>query len=163
MRKKWTEDEEIYLEYYVFSNDELDYNEAAKFLKRTPSSIRGKMFKLRQRKNQKDFLRRPFSQAEKDFIKENYGHMSMKAIAKRLGRSPEVVSYKACQFGLQKLSQLEYYDEELRRLAREGYTVPEIRDLTGLKYSSIRYYLIRNDIDFTRSARHKQQPIKFGK
>jgi hypothetical protein len=61
---------------------------------------------------------RPWSAEDRDYLEANYHRSALKALAKRLGRSPTAIKLKAKRLGLRK------YDE--------GYTASSLAEALGV-------------------------------
>lgn len=146
--REWTEDEEIYLEYLLYSDEDKEdsYTSAAEFLGVTNRQITSKAHKMRRRGDEVGYIQRPFTPYEIKYIKENYEHTTTDLMAEHLNRTRDVITWKANQLGVKKLQQLKYYDAEIRKLAAEGCYKAEIARKLGLKPKSVGDYINRNDI-----------------
>lgn len=96
---KWTEDELIYLEYFVFEND-AKLKEAANFLGRSLNAVECRLSRLRKTNRNTCYLKRKWTETEDNFIRENYRKMSGPTIALRLNRSYGAVRERRRFLGL---------------------------------------------------------------
>ena len=98
-QKGWTEDELIYLEYFVYVGDE-KLKEAAKFLNRSLNAVECMLQRLRKENKDVCYMQRNWTEAEDDFIKKYYKVMSGPTIALRLGRTYGAVRDRRSFLGL---------------------------------------------------------------
>lgn len=152
-RKKWTEDDEIYLEHYLFGDAaedferESNYDSASVFLGIPTNKISRKATKMRQKGEAFGYIRKPFTNKEIDFLKKTYCSSSVKDISKALRRSEGTIINKANELGLIKRIKISEYDHEIRYLASKGHYRTEIAKMLGLKKSSVIAYINRNGIN----------------
>jgi hypothetical protein len=144
--KHWTEDENIYLEYFIFNRDE-KLEVAAKFLNRSLNATIKHAAAIR--KKRKDYyIFRKWTSEEEDYIKDNYKSVSYASIGLRLGRSEKAVSGRARKLGLRKNNSLVALDKKIRQMAGEGvYPVNIARNL-NLDYETLRGYLNKHNIHY---------------
>lgn len=117
-RKKeiWTEDDDIYLEYFIFSKDG-KLKEAAEFLNRSLDTTRSRAATIR--KKRKDYyICRKWTTEEDNYIKTNYKSVTYQAIALRLGRSRMAVTMRVQRLGLRKIRSIAELDEKSELLER---------------------------------------------
>lgn len=158
-KKKWTEDEEIYLEYYLYDDDdkEHNYDSASDFLKTTNKKLINKANKMRKKNKDIGYINKPFSEYELDYIKKNYLMVSTELMSDHLGRTRDVIIWKANQIGVTKLKQLKNYDAEIRELAQKGHYKAEIARMLGLNSKSVGDYINRNQINCKRAPKEASQ------
>ncbi|EOG9484143.1 hypothetical protein ACLLFN_003206, partial [Listeria monocytogenes] len=96
---EWTEDEDIYLEYFVYENDD-NISKAAEFLGRTKDAVINRLVKLRKRDSSVSFIRRPWTKKEDEILKNNYIIMSNDQLAERLRRTKASVAARKVLLGL---------------------------------------------------------------
>jgi DNA-binding NarL/FixJ family response regulator len=152
-KKTWSEDDEIYLEYYLYSGEERNYNSAAEFLNKSNKNLISKANKMRARGERLGYIRRPFSEKEIDYIKINYRNIPTKLMSEHLGRSRDTIIEKANELGLKKLTQLKDFDAEIRMLASQGKTRADIARLLFLNPKSVGDYVARNKIKCEYASR----------
>lgn len=168
-RKKWSEDEEAYIEYYLYDGEEKDYNAASEFLDRTHSSIMSKVSDMRKKDEKVHYILRPFTEKEVGFIRTNYKKMTAAAIADRLCRTESAIITKAHELGVSKRKQLRFYDSEIRRLAAEGCYRSEIARILSLNAVSVHQYINRHGIECEYAPKEvfqehaKKYRLNFGK
>jgi len=172
-RKTWTEDEEIYLEYYLFGDAagderETNYDAAADFLGIPNKKIMGKARKMRAKNKNVGHVRKPFTEREIEYLRRSYGVQPSKDIAETLGRLQGTVINKANSLGLTKRKKISDFDKEIRKLAKEGYWRAEIARFLGLKKSSVVAYINRNGIkcdnapkEITQQAWREDEEIRY--
>lgn len=147
MPELWTEDEKIYLEYYLYDNETKNYQNASDFLGRSDAAIRNKAYKMRKQDENISYLQKDFEQWEIEYIKKNYFLISTALMSEHLDRSRDVIIWKANQLGITKLQKVRDYDTEIRDLASKGYTRAAIARELGLKPKSVGDYINRNKIE----------------
>lgn len=145
--KKWTEDEEIYLEYYLFDGEMKDYKAAEEFLRRSNRSISAKVTDMKKQGVPINNFKRRWTEEEVVFLKRHYSILKPKNIAHRLNRTTAAVQEKARLLGISKESRPRHKDAEIRWLAERGLTRREIAHQTGMSYDSIRNYVFYNNIE----------------
>ncbi|MDY4027190.1 MAG: hypothetical protein SOZ13_19135 [Enterococcus avium] len=146
--KHWTEDELIYLEYFVFENDS-KLKEASCFLGRSVNAIRKKLSQLRKNKDYNvGYMHRLWTEEELNFIKRNYTQMTYEDIAKKLNRGAAAVELIARENGIRKHKKLKDFDTEIRELATSGYCPAEIARELNIKAGSVRSYMIAQNINY---------------
>lgn len=151
-RKKWTEDDEIYLEYYLYGDAvedferETNYDAASEFLEIPTKKISRKATKMRQRGENLGYVRKPFTDKEIDFLRKSYAVYPAKHFAEAFGRLESTVINKANELGLTKRKKISEYDKEIRILANKGYHRAKIARVLGLRKSSVVAYINRNGI-----------------
>lgn len=98
--KIWTKDEEKYL---IDNYNKCGHKEIARHLNRTEGSVIGKSHRLRQIR---DDMVAPnhWSEAEEQYLIDNYRFKRNDDLAKELGRTVRAVSEKANRIGLRKVS-----------------------------------------------------------
>lgn len=163
MKRRWSEDEELYLERYCYEPEE-DIEDVAKFLGRTPASVASKLSRMRTycdvyvpRK-----LRR-YTKKEIEYIKKMYSSVPAAEIAKVLNRPVGSVMEKARQLNIRKQTSLKKYDVEIRKLAKLGKTTVEIGLLIGISDRQVADYCYRNSIDFKRISNQERNNRKWRK
>ena len=95
-----------------------------------------------------------WSREEIEFLVKNYNRMTLREIARHLGRTYYSVRYKARELGLpRKLVGIEMVfannpslEKKVMKLFNEGYTVKEISRLLGLSYYPLLKYLKKKGI-----------------
>lgn len=154
-KKIWTEDDEIYLNYYLSSNEEKNYESAANFLNCSRSQITKKANKMRVKGETEHYINKPFDKWEIDYLKKHYYMIPTTDIAELLSRSRETIIWKANSLGLTKLDKVRNHDSEIRRLAKEGFTRATIARKLGLKANSVGDYINRNNISCRYATREE--------
>lgn len=145
-RRKYSEDDEIYLEYFLYDRDEKTFDVAAEFLGRSKSAIRKKVVRMRKENKDVGYMNRPYSKEEKEFIRKHYHTMTAKNIGTRLGRSRKSVTQKAFEMGLKKTRSLKRFEQEIINMARSGYSDYQIGKELGVAAASVAYYREKNNI-----------------
>ncbi|MFS1030303.1 hypothetical protein ACFC89_16905 [Enterococcus casseliflavus] len=106
-QKNWTEDDLIYLEYFVYEGDE-KLKEAAKFLGRSLNAVECMLQRLRKENKDVCYMQKNWTEAEDDFIRKYYKVMSGPAIAIRLGRTYGAVRDRRSFLGLKVRESVSY-------------------------------------------------------
>ncbi|HEM1440059.1 hypothetical protein ORY89_06380 [Listeria monocytogenes] len=146
----WSEDDDIYLEYFVFEND-TNINEAAEFLNRTHNAVRTRIVNLRKKDSSVAYIRKPWTEKEDDFLKNNYKAMSDKVLAERLQRTKGAVTGRKRLLGLKKIYKVtSSQDKKIRSLGSAGHTITEIADAVQVPRRVIYSYVHNHRIDFKR-------------
>lgn len=149
--KKWTDDEDIYLEYFIYEND-AKIQEAAIFLNRTVKAIYTRLVILRKNNNLVCYARKKWTKDEKEYIKKNYLAISVKNMAERLGRTESAVAYQMRQLGVRKIKAIEVFDKKIRKLAAEGYYLRQASRILGISNTSLINYCSRKGITFRKAT-----------
>ncbi|HBM4631384.1 TPA: hypothetical protein LWO38_002899, partial [Listeria innocua] len=97
-RRAWTDEEDEYLTYFVYSSD-AELQDAADHLNRTLGSVASRLFQLRKH-NKAFYIVRPWSEKEDELLKNNYIIMSNDQFAERLRRTKASVSGRKVLLGL---------------------------------------------------------------
>lgn len=130
--KKWTEDEDDYLEYFLYDHSEGSYQEVADELGRSWGAVQTRVSFLRQKSKAVGYVKRRYSDGEIKFIRDQYGKMPTADIARRLNRSEDAIKTQAKLLKATRgFTYLEKKDD-IMRLAAEGKTRPEIRKILKL-------------------------------
>lgn len=143
----WSEDDLIYLEYFLYDNEEKRYEEAAKFLGRTVKAVTTKAAEMRKENENVNYIAKPYSRKEIQFLRANYTVLETDQIAKSLNRTIKSVMRKASVLGINKRKSLTKYDSKIRKMATNGKTRNEIAFELGVKPNSVICYLIRHGIE----------------
>lgn len=151
--QRWTEDEEIYLEYYLYDEESKNYDDAAEFLGKSHRKITKKAYKMRKKDKNIQCIQKDYQDWEIEYLKKAYFMTTTDVMSERLGRSRESIIAKANQLGITKLQKVREYDKEIRALASEGYTRAEIARKLKLKPKSVGDYINRNNIDCQYATR----------
>lgn len=150
-QENWTEDDLIYLEYFVYEGDE-KLKEAAKFLGRTLDAVETMLKRLRKENKNVYYLNKKWTEKEDDFIRKHYQTMSGTAIAIRLGCTYGAVKNRRIVLGL-KQKRTKEKDGEIRKLLAEGYYLSQISRELGINLNTLRTYCITNDIPYKTMSR----------
>lgn len=151
----WSEDDDIYLEYFVFKND-TNIDEAAAFLNRTHNAVRTRIINLRKEDSSVAYIRKPWAAKEDDFLKNNYKVMSDAMLAERLRRTKGAVTGRKRKLGLKKIYKITTsQDKKIRSLGSAGHTITEIADAVQVPRRIIYSYVHNHNIDFKRETCNK--------
>lgn len=151
--KKYSEDDNDYLEYYLYDGEEKTYTPAAEFLGVSNDQLIKKMSKMRQKNRSIGYIQKPWSKREDEYIRRTYRMMSTKEMSEYLGRTRASIEWRAAKLGIKKLKQLKEYDFEIKRLASEGYYKAQIARKLGLNPKSVGEYINRNQIPCERAPK----------
>ncbi|WP_440894950.1 hypothetical protein ACS127_10270 [Amphibacillus sp. Q70] len=156
-RKQWTEDEIIYLEYYIYSAEERDYKAAAEFLDRSLNAVQLKASKLRKENKDIGYLYKPYSDYEIEYIKTNYKKLSLKSMSEHLGRSENALTLAANKIGIKRLNRFNIKDDKaLRNMAEEGLWISEIARRLRYHRKTIANYAKKHGIKIKLAPREVQ-------
>ncbi|QDA74613.1 hypothetical protein EOT00_06530 [Listeria seeligeri] len=148
----WSEEDDIYLEYFVFEND-ANINEAAAFLNRTHNAVRTRIINLRKEDSSVAYIRKPWTAKEDDFLKNNYKVMSDAMLAERLRRTKGAVTGRKRTLGLKKIYKITTsQDKKIRSLGSAGHTITEIADAVQVPRRVVCSYVHNHNIDFKRET-----------
>lgn len=145
MAKKWTEDEDIYLEYLAFQGD-ANLQEAAEFLGRTVAAIVSRLVLLRKRNNEVCYLREPWSEKEDNFLRNNYKTLKNNQLAESLNRTVPAVSNRKKLLGLKSIRPIAVHREKIIEMARRGFYRSDIAKELNINEASLRVFLINEKI-----------------
>lgn len=145
-QENWTEDDLIYLEYFVYEGDE-KLKEAAKFLGRTLGAVETMLKRLRKENKNVYYINKKWTEKEDDFIRKNYQTMSGPTIAIRLGCTYGAVKNRRSFLGL-KQKRTKEKEGEIRKLLAEGYYLSQIARELGINLNTLRTYCITNEIPY---------------
>lgn len=151
MGRRWTEDEDIYLEYFVYGNDG-KIHEAADFLGRSVGAVHARLYILRQNDTTVSMTNRRWTISEQEYLKRHHSAMSVRNMARRLRRSESSVAWRLNMLGLTKTKSIEMYDAEIRNLAENGYYLSQVVRALGIRKSSLVSYAKRNRIEFRKAT-----------
>jgi len=146
MGKRWSEDDDIYLEYFAYENDQ-KIEEAAKFLGRSTNAVAARLVILRKRNEfNVSYLKKRWTQKEDEFIKKNYMHMSNASIAENLHRTAQAVSCRKRFLGLRKNDSISVHRKSILKMIEKGYFRPEIARKLGVSLPALTTFLNLNNI-----------------
>lgn len=151
-RNFWTEDELIYLEYFVYEND-ATLKEAAEFLGRSLIAVRSKLHEMRKEVGGIGYMGKQWTKQEEAFIKNSYQILTCSEIASRLSKSTIAVSSHAFKLGLKKTKKVKEQDAKIRTLISEGYYLSQISRELGINKDSLWSHCVRNKIPFKTMSR----------
>ena len=148
---RWSEAEEEYLEYYIRSEDTIDYEAASEHLGISIEKIYSKAHYMRKKNQLNHRLKEPYSEREIKMIKQNYQIMTYQEIANLLDRPLDSVKSTANKkLGLRKTRPIKKHDKDIRRLAQQGKYAKEIADYIGAGHQATCDYMRLNGIDYKR-------------
>ncbi|HFL0606078.1 TPA: hypothetical protein ACGX6L_002157 [Listeria monocytogenes] len=144
MAKKWTEDDDIYLEYFVYEND-TKVQEAAEFLGRSKGAVYTRLNHLRRRNNV-GYINSRWTEKEDRFITDFYQKMPVTLISDRLDRSMYAVKSRAKKLGIQKTSPVYIHHQRIIALIEKGLHRKEIANELNVNVHSLSTYMRKNNI-----------------
>ncbi|NSP64419.1 hypothetical protein HRF19_05465 [Enterococcus faecalis] len=145
MAKKWTEDDDIYLEYFVFEGDTL-VEEAADFLGRSFGAVCTRLTELRKKDPEVRYLKRRWSKKEDDFLRRNYRSISTNDSSLALNRTTESVKSRRAFLGLTLIRPITPRKDEVRELIKNGYYSPHVAKTLNIDDISLSKFLKINNI-----------------
>lgn len=156
--RTWTEDEEIYLEYFMLDPDHT-FKEAADFLGRTVTSVSAKVRYMRKRSRVKRYMptHRPWSEKEIQFLKRRYCAVTNKEIAISLSRTERSVRKKAIDIGLRKSKQPRLVGAQIKEFNRQGLNSKQIGEKLGLPAIVVHQWCNRNGVEVIPVPKEESQ------
>lgn len=145
MKKRWTEDEDDYLKYFVFSGDST-IKDAAELLEKTPAAVSARLTELRKIDQSVQYLHRRWTEKEDNYLKANYLKYDAKILAKNLGRTVESVKSRKAQLKLSLVRPVTKHKEIIVALANKGYYRKEIARFLNIDEKSLATFLRLNKI-----------------
>lgn len=151
--KLWTEDDDIYLEYYYLCGEK-KIRDAAIFLGRTEDAVKARGDFLRKENPKIPKMRFQWSMESEQKLIKLYPHHTAEYIAKVIGTTRHSVLKKAERLGLtgNKLNLIKHLDKKIRKLAAEGLTRSQIADEIGKPYNTVKKYIWQNQIKVTKAS-----------
>lgn len=144
--KPWTEDEEIYVELFYNDQENFDLNVAAEFLGRSKKSIACKAVRLRKELDIRRF-EKVWTREDDDYLTKNYLRFTYLQLGRRFGVTEKAITDRIRTLNLPKKNKyLTKYDQEIRKLAKEGKFRSEIAEILGLELRQINSYVIHHKI-----------------
>ncbi|WP_461731844.1 hypothetical protein [Enterococcus sp. LJL128] len=143
----WTEEDDIYLEYFVFGND-TPLKEAALFLNRSEKSISYRLWALRKENPEMKLMSKPWTDKEDAYLKNNYPMLTPEAISIRLGRTEGAVQRRASRLGIRKRKDIKIYDKEIREMLASGCYLIDVSEKLNLTMGSLITYLRAQNIPY---------------
>lgn len=145
MKKRWTEDEDDYLKYFVFSGDST-LKDAAELLGKTTGAVSARLTELRKIDRSVQYLNRRWTEKEDDYLRDNYLKYDAKILAKNLGRTVESVKSRKSQLKLSLVRPITKHKEIIVALANKGYYRKEIAQFLNIDEKSLANFLRLNKI-----------------
>lgn len=150
MAKRWSEDDEIYLEYLLLYGSETSYKEAAKFLGRTENAVKLKASKIMKFNKQIDKRRGHWSEKEDDFLRSCFQNVSYKDMARLLGRTLSAVQCRISELNLRKQFNPIDFKDEIIDMIGNGMNSKEIAKELNMTRDAVYYFCYRNNIKINR-------------
>lgn len=145
MARRWTEDEDIYLEYFAFEGDS-SIQEAADFLNRSKAAVVSRLQHLRKKDSSVRCLKRKWSEKEDEFLKKNYRVMKNSEIAESLRRTSAAVDQRKKKLKLRTIRPITVHKDKIIDLIQKGYYRPEIAKELNINEASLVNFLKHNNI-----------------
>ncbi|MBC2369925.1 hypothetical protein HBP99_14950 [Listeria booriae] len=145
MGQRWTEDDDIYLEYFVYEND-TDLGEAASFLNRSRKAVITRLKNLRMMDDSVSYIRRKWTEKEDEFLRKNYKIMTNQSLAESLGRTSAAVCSRKKYLGLKRVRGISRHREKIIEMAAKGYYRADIAKELDINEMSLNHFLIENKI-----------------
>lgn len=145
MGRRWTEDDDIYLEYFAYQGDS-SIQEAAEFLNRSKAAVVARLQHLRKKDKNVRCLKRKWTNKEDAFLKRNYFLMKNAELAESLDRSKAAVDQRKAVLGLRVIKPISIHKEKIIELINKGYYRPEVAKELDINVDSLRHFLIINNI-----------------
>ncbi|WP_270745016.1 hypothetical protein [Lactococcus petauri] len=145
MKKRWTEDEDDYLKYFVFSGDST-LKDAAELLGKTPGAVSARLTELRKIDRSVQYLNRRWTEKEDDYLRENYLKYDTKILSKNLGRTVESVKSRKSHLKLSLVRPITKHKKIIIALANKGYYRKEIARFLNIDEKSLANFLRLNKI-----------------
>lgn len=164
MAEKWTEDDDIYLEYFAYDGD-APIKDAAEFLNRTKAATVCRLVNLRKNNKDVHYIKKKWSLKEDEFLKNNYSNMNNLQLSERLNRTPAAVSIRKSTLGLKVIKPIAIHREKIIEMSKQGYYRTQIAKELNINVDSLRKFLIDNEIDCVpvpyelRSKKFKNQGL----
>lgn len=164
----WTEDEIDYLISFMYDREDETVADVAKFLNRTEMTVKNRMSKIRKMPGNESipYANKRWTEKEREMLAHMRlgGQMTNKEISRKLGRSVEAVQQAAVLMGLSKAPvehiELTNKEDEIRKMANEGYTRREIAEKLGFKYETMRRFIKRKNIQCTNAKANQKYKEK---
>lgn len=160
----WTEDEIDYLISFMYDREDETVADVAKFLNRTEMTVKNRMSKIRKMPGNESmpYVYKRWTKKEKEmlrYMKAN-GRMTYKEIAKKLGKSEKSIAGMVKKMGIANSTDdragLSNKEDEIRKMASEGYTRREIAEKLGFKYETMRRFIKRKNIQCTNAKANQK-------
>ena len=157
-----SEDDLIYLEYFLRNAKRGDLKIAADYLGLTQVQIYGIIY-YQNKKHSFGKSKRFYTKKDDEFIKRYYGILSTKKIAERLRRSVNSVNLRAEKIGCRMHKKVKPFKNEIIELASEGFTRKQISEKLDLNLKSLSGFCERNNIKTMRDKNGWQKMSVKGK
>lgn len=145
MASRWTEDEDVYLEYFAYEGDS-GIQEADEYLNRSKAAVVSRLQYLRKKDSNVRCLKRKWSEKEDEFLRKNYRVMKNNELAKRLGRTCAAVDQRKKILELRTIRPITVHKDKIIELIQKGYYRPEIAKELNINEASLVKFLIINKI-----------------
>lgn len=160
MGKRWTEDEEVYLEYCLFNQEGVNYHEVADYLGRSYKSVIMKGYRMRKVNDNLSGQKRAYTTKQDDYLRMAYKKgFSREEMSLRLNRTQGSVSNRLALLGVIKLKKVKDYDEEIRDLAKRGFWKAEIGRILNFSPSTITRYTKEHNIQCKHAPENTMKKI----
>lgn len=144
--RRWTEDEDIYLEYFILQGD-TPVKEAADFLGRSWGATCTRLTELRKKDSNVHYVKKRWSSKEDEFLKQNYKVLTDNQLAESLNRTVEAVKTRRTKhLRLTKSKKITSRRKEIEQLIEDGHYRPGIARRLGIDQKSLGTFLRMNNI-----------------
>lgn len=144
-KKRWSEDDDDYLRYFVSCGD-ARIKDAAVFLERTYCSVSARLTYLRKDDETVHRIKRKWTKKEDEYISKNFLKIDDKVIARNLSRSIEGVKSRRCALGLSKVRPIAKHKKTITTLAERGYYRKCIAKYLDIDVKSLSTFMRLNNI-----------------
>lgn len=142
MGKKWTEDDIIYLEL-ACQDRSVSISDMADTLDRSEAAVKDK---IKEYHLKDGTYNGRWTDAEIQYLINNYMFLKIKDMAEYLGRTYSGVSTKARALGLRQINKKRLNREKVSELAAKGYTYKEIAQKLGSTHQNVITYCCKRGI-----------------
>lgn len=143
--KIWTEDEDIYLEYFVYQGDS-SMAEAAEYLGRSTGAVSARLTYLREKNKSVLYVKRRWTDKEDSFINQHYRHLTDEVIGLRLNRTSQAIKTRRKFLKLSRVQPITKHKKKIIELISKGYYRPEIAKELDINANSLSTFLRMNNI-----------------
>ncbi|MBC2242241.1 hypothetical protein [Listeria booriae] len=156
----WTEDEDVYLAYFVYEND-TDIGEAAIFLNRSRNAVKSRLVSLRKRDDSVGYIRRKWTEEEDEFLRQNYKIMSNKSLGESLRRTSAAIDYRKRFLKLKPSRAVSIHRNRIIDMAAKGYYRTEIAKELDINVIALNGFLAKNNIYCEKKPMRERDLSKF--
>ncbi|MFL2076405.1 hypothetical protein [Marinilactibacillus psychrotolerans] len=148
--KRWTQEDDDYLESLSIDPEGEKLQSVADFLGRSRNSVVSRLVNMRKIHKHVGYLERKWTDREDSILINSKRNMSYKEIGELLNRTEAAVTFRAQRIGITKsitsAESLKKLEGTIRKLAEEGYTRREIAEKLNLDYMVIKAFVYNHKI-----------------